>query len=89
MPTSQPSIRPTGLGLAHALPDELVLYTLGFLGARDLGKAGELSRALYVFSHHGDLWKTLGLARGASGAAIGVVGAAEGEGEKGWFWKSA
>ena len=56
-----PNLRETSLGNLQALTDETLLFVLSTMSARDLCTLGQVSRALYVFSHHSDLWRTLTL----------------------------
>lgn len=53
--------RTPGLGRLHVLDDELVLQVLGMLGPKDLCTIAAVSRAVYVFSHHDDLWRAMAL----------------------------
>eukprot|EP01044_Picomonas_judraskeda_P009280 COSAG03_NODE_1122_length_4774_cov_59.335401_3_plen_416_part_00 len=53
--------RPPGLGRLHVLEDELLLQVLGWLGAKDLCTIASVSRAVYVFAHHEELWRALAL----------------------------
>ncbi len=55
------SIRGTSLGSLHVLNDEALILVLSMVSARELCKLAQVSRALYVFSHHSDLWRDLTL----------------------------
>ena len=54
-------VRGSGLGRLAPCPDEALLEVLGALDARSLCRTAVVSRALYVFAHHGDLWRNLAL----------------------------
>ena len=63
--------REPGLGALHALDDALLLRVLGGLGARELCALAAVSRAVYVFVHHDELWRALALQTlGQSGAPL-------------------
>ncbi len=64
--------RSVGLGDLAVLSDELLLDILAALPARALAAAGTTSRALYCFSAHDDLWRTLALEVRAAGIIIFV-----------------
>lgn len=53
-----PSIR-SGLGMLAPLADQAVLDVLEMLGVRELGMLTSCSRALYVFCHHDEVWRSL------------------------------
>ena len=54
--------RRTGLGsMLNAMSDEALVEMLSFLGPQDLAISSRCSRALYVYSHHSDLWRDLTL----------------------------
>ena len=55
---STPSIR-AGLGAFSRLADQAVLDLLEMLGAPQLGMLTCCSRALYVYCHHADIWRSL------------------------------
>jgi hypothetical protein len=55
---SAPSLRP-GLGILAPLPDQAVLHLLEMLGVRELGLLTCCSKALYVFCHHDEIWRSL------------------------------
>lgn len=62
--SAQKPCRDVGLGpYMSRLSDLLVLELLGHLGARDLCRLAQVSRALYVFCNTDDLWKALVLDR--------------------------
>lgn len=50
--------RKNGLGDMHVLPDELVLSILGRLEPVLLGRLATVSKALYCFANHDELWKS-------------------------------
>jgi hypothetical protein len=52
-------VRTKGLGILSKLSDEAVLNILGFLDAHSLAILQSVSKALYCFSNHEDLWKAL------------------------------
>ncbi|CAM9578770.1 unnamed protein product [Ectocarpus sp. 12 AP-2014] len=51
--------KPRGLGTLASFDDERILDLLCFLDAPALGRLACVSRALYVFAHVEELWKTL------------------------------
>lgn len=53
------SVRSRGLGALAVLPDEAILGVLGELAAADLARLATVSRFLYVFCNHDELWKGL------------------------------
>lgn len=55
---SAPSIR-GGLGAFSPVADQAVLHLLEMLDVRQLGLLICCSRALYVYCHHADLWRSL------------------------------
>ncbi|EKX49962.1 hypothetical protein GUITHDRAFT_67304 [Guillardia theta CCMP2712] len=55
------SIRDTSLGRLAALDDQSLLEVLGLLSYEHLLLVCMTSRALYVFGHHDELWRTLAL----------------------------
>jgi hypothetical protein len=55
------NIRSTSLGSLSILNDEAFILVLSMVSARDLCKLSQASKALYVFSHHSDLWRDLTL----------------------------
>ena len=57
-----PSVtRRSGLGSLSSLTDELLLELLSYLPGRTLATLSSVSRALYAFTSHEDLWRTLTL----------------------------
>ena len=57
-------VRPKGLGpLMCIIGDEALVEILGYLNASDLSHTSICSRALYVYSHHSDLWRDVTLRR--------------------------
>lgn len=54
-----PDIRPTSLGNLAVFSDELLLELIQSLSAADLGRLSCVSKALYCFSYHDDVWKGL------------------------------
>jgi len=50
--------RNKGLGSLHILDDERILNILGLLSAEHLAVLGCVSKALYCFSSHEELWKS-------------------------------
>lgn len=61
LPAAAPQSRAPGLGALRILPDDVVLYLLGWLDARSLCAFSSTSSALYVFSHASDAWRALAL----------------------------
>ena len=59
--TTASSIRETSLGSLQVLNDEALILVLSMVSARDLCNLAQVSKALYVFSHHSDLWRDLTL----------------------------
>ena len=53
------NIRDRSLGRFAVLTDELVLQVLDKLSAIELAQLNAVSKALYCFSNHEDLWKAL------------------------------
>lgn len=53
------NIRDKSLGRFSLLSDELLLIVLEVLSAKDLIRLSSVSKALYCFSNHEDLWKAL------------------------------
>eukprot|EP01018_Ginkgo_biloba_P024962 Gb_23638 [translate_table: standard] len=51
--------RDVGLGTLTLLSDETILEILGLVGAKDLGRLALVSKAFYVFSNQGSLWRAL------------------------------
>jgi hypothetical protein len=76
LPGAAPSCRASGLAGFARLEDGAVLYALGFLPAPALAALGACSRALYVFAHHGDLWRALALKLQGRGSAPGPLAGA-------------
>jgi len=78
------------MGLFRGMDDAALLYLLGFLPAGSLATLGACCRALYVFSHHGDLWRALAVRDGgeALGRALGGEGDLQGAAAW-WSWKAA
>jgi hypothetical protein len=58
---SSSSIRGTSLGSLQILNDEALILVLSLASASDLCKLAQVSKVLYVFSHHSDLWRDLTL----------------------------
>jgi hypothetical protein len=55
-------VRPFGLGKhLRSITDEALLEMLSFLTPQELASLSACSRALYVYSHHTDLWRDLTL----------------------------
>jgi hypothetical protein len=52
-------VRTKGLGTISTLSDEAVLNILGFLDAHSLAVLQSVSKALYCFCNHEELWKAL------------------------------
>lgn len=59
--STEVSTRARGLGRLAFLSDQLLLDVLGCFNAVDLARVVQVSRALYVFGHHSDLWRALTL----------------------------
>lgn len=53
------NVRNAGLGRLACFSDEQVLAVLSCLGAKDLISLSSVSKALYCFTNHEDLWKAL------------------------------
>jgi hypothetical protein len=51
--------RSKGLGRLNAFSDVDMLNLLGYLNPKELAILSEVSRALYVFSSHDELWRTI------------------------------
>eukprot|EP00803_Ostreobium_quekettii_P005108 evm.model.scf_611.4 EVM.evm.TU.scf_611.4 scf_611:63945-73681(+) len=54
-----PDVRESGLGRLGRLPDELLLQVLGELEALDLCRLATVSKALYCFAMHEEIWRQL------------------------------
>ena len=52
------STRDKGLGCLSILSDELILSILGMLEPRQLGRLATVSKALYCFANHEELWRS-------------------------------
>ena len=59
------SVRSAGLGRLAALPDEALMNILEQLSAADLARLATVSKVLWVFCNHDELWKGLCLEVGA------------------------
>ena len=53
------NVRNAGLGKLACFLDEQVLSVLSCLGAKDLISLSSVSKALYCFANHEELWKAL------------------------------
>lgn len=53
------NVRNSGLGKLACFSDEQILAVLSCLGARDLIRLSSVSKALYCFANHEELWKSL------------------------------
>lgn len=55
--------RSRGLGAMRVLTDDMVLEVLSSLTSTDLSATAKVSRAMYCYSHHSDIWRDLVLRR--------------------------
>lgn len=53
------NVRNAGLGKLASFSDEHVLSVLACLGAKDLIRLSSVSKALYCFANHEELWKAV------------------------------
>lgn len=61
LPGAAPQSRAPGLGALCVLPDDVILYLLGWLDAPSLCAFSSASSASYAFSHASDAWRALAL----------------------------
>lgn len=69
-------LRRRGLGALAALPDEALLGVLHELAPADLARLATVSRVLWAFANHDELWKGFCLEVGEGGLACKCAAAA-------------